>query len=74
MATKMILSSGGFHPELDGVPAFAVIPGEGWEELLPAIERVDMGSVRKPMNKSEKAILARIGKVMAKPRTAKSAR
>ena len=33
-----------------------------------------MGSIRKPRNESDKAILARITKEMAQPRIAKSAR
>ena len=33
-----------------------------------------MGSIRKPRNESDKAILARITKEMAQPRVAKSAR
>ena len=33
-----------------------------------------MGTVRKPMNESDKATLARVEKDMAKPRIAKSAR
>ena len=36
--------------------------------------RVDMGTVRKPRNESDKATLARIEKEMAKPRIAKSAK
>jgi hypothetical protein len=36
--------------------------------------RVDMGSIRKPRNESNKATLSRIEKEMAQPRIAKSAR
>jgi histone H3/H4 len=36
--------------------------------------RVDMGTIRKPENESNKATLARIMKEMAKPRISKSAR
>jgi hypothetical protein len=37
-------------------------------------KKVNMGSIRKPRNESNKAMLARITKEMAQPRIAKSAR
>ena len=49
------------------------IQGKSKKSFLLQFE-VDMGTVRKPTNESDKATLARVEKEMAKPRIAKSAR
>ena len=69
----MIRSSGRFDTELNKTMGNAVILGKSRKSFLLQFE-VDMGSVRKPRNESDKAILARVEKEMAKPRIAKSAR
>ena len=69
----MIRSSGRFNTELDKALGYAVILGTSRKSFLLQCE-VDMGTVKKPTNESDKAILARVEKEMAKPRIAKSAR
>ena len=69
----MIRSSGRFNTELDKALGYAVILGKSRKSFLLQCE-VDMGTVKKPTNESDKATLARVEKEMAKPRIAKSAR
>jgi hypothetical protein len=69
----MIRSSGRCNTELDKVLGYAVILGKSRKSLLLQFE-VDMGTVKKPTNESDKATLALVKKEMAKPRIAKSAR
>ena len=69
----MIRSSGRFHTELDKAPGYGVNPRKSRKTFFLQFE-VDMGTVKKPTNESDKAILALVKKEMAKPRIAKSAR
>ena len=69
----MIRSSGRFNTELDKALGYAVILGERRKSFLLQCE-VDMGTVKKPTNESDKTTLALVKKEMAKPRIAKSAR
>ena len=69
----MIRSSGKFNTELDKALGYAVILGKSGKSFLLQCE-VDMGTVKKPTNESDKATLALVKKEMAKPRIAKSAR
>ena len=69
----MIRSSGRFNTELDKALGYAVTLGKSRKSFLLQFE-VDMGTVTKPTNESDKATLARVEKEMAKPRIAKSAR
>ena len=69
----MIRSSGRCNTELDKVLGYAVILGKSRKSFLLQCE-VDMGTVKKPTNESDKATLALVKKEMAKPRIAKSAR
>ena len=69
----MIRSSGRFDTELNKTMGYAVILGKSRKSFLLQCE-VDMGTVKKPTNESDKATLARVEKEMAKPRIAKSAR
>ena len=69
----MIRSSGRFNTELDKALGCAVVLGKSRKSFLLQCE-VDMGTVKKPTNESDKATLARVKKEMAKPRIAKSAR
>ena len=69
----MIRSSGRFNTELDKALGHAVILDKSRKSFLLQFE-VDMGTVKKPTDESDKATLARVEKEMAKPRIAKSAR
>ena len=54
--------------------AASIMMSWGRVRKASSYKRINMGSIRKPRNESDRAILARITKEMAQPRIAKSAK